>query len=172
MRTSVWIAVLVVVVMLLAGCSAKTASTTGPPQVASSELSVLGASTRVSSTATSKQSTQTAAPNPATAEGIPASLGVQVSSAYGATPVTQAKALEIAATRKPLGGRDPAAVHVLFARSGGKNPPIDAWMVTFHGGQLPGADGSATSNVGSVTIFVDSSSGAVADTIAYEPVAK
>ena len=42
MRTSVWIAVSIAAVLLLAGCSASGAATSGPPQVSSSELNILG----------------------------------------------------------------------------------------------------------------------------------
>jgi len=176
MRTSVWIAVSIAAVLLLAGCSATSASTTGPTQVSSSELNVLGTSAGASQTKPATQTTQTALPNPATVEGIPTSLGVQVAFANGATAISQSKALQVAEQDRPTGGTSPAAVHVLFARSGGKNPPVDAWMVTYHGGQLPGPGAAASAGSspkkGSVTIFIDSNSGAVLDTVAYEPVVK
>jgi hypothetical protein len=160
-----------VAVLLLAGCSTNTASTAGPTPVASSEINVLGASSGSSQATAAVPSTQTSVPSPAAAEGIPTSLGVQVTSAEGATAIAQVKALQIADKLKPVGAKSVAVKHVLFARSGGKQP-IDAWMVTFHGGQLPGADGSATSKTGSVTVFVDSKTGDVVDSVAYEPVAK
>ena len=176
MRTSVWIAVSIAAVLLLAGCSATSASTTGPAQVSSSELNVLGTSAGASQTKPAAQTTQTALPNPATVEGIPTSLGVQVAFANGSTTISQSKALQIAEQDRPTGGTSPAVAHVLFARSGGKNPPVDAWMITYHNGQLPGPGGATAAGgspkTGSVTVFVDSSGGTVLDTVAYEPVVK
>ena len=172
MRTSVWIAVSIAAVLLLAGCSAGGAATSVPPQVSSAELNVLGTSAGASQSKPATQTTQTALPNPATVEGIPTSLGVQVALANGSTAISQSKALQISEHSRPTGGTSPAVVHVLFARSGGKNPPVDAWMITYHNGQLPGPGGAAANGspkMGSVTVFIDANRGAVLDMVAYEP---
>jgi hypothetical protein len=134
-------------------------------------VTVLGTAGNTTQSAPATETTKPVAPNPAVVEGIPSSLGVQVASAEGSTTITQVKALQIAEKRKPVGAKSVAVKHVLFAKSGA-DKPADAWMVTFHDAQLPGAGGASTQQAGSITIVIDSKSGVVLDELAYEPVAK
>jgi hypothetical protein len=170
MRRNLTVAVAIIAVLLLGGCSAKTVS---KPSLAPSEVGVVGTAGETSQAATASTAIKAIEPNPAEVEGMPTSLGIQVVSVDGTTTISQVKAMQIVVEkRKPVGAKSAAAKHVLFAKSGDKKP-VDAWMITFHGAQLPGADGSASSGkTGSVTVFVDSKTGAILDEVAYEPVAK
>lgn len=169
MRRGVWVAVSMAAVLVLAGCAAKPAT---EPLTSPSAAAVVGTAGETSQSAPASETTQASAPNPAAAEGIPSSLGVQVTSAEGKTTVGQAQAIKIAQKGKSTGSTSPAAQHVLFAKSG-DSKPVDAWMVTFHNVPLPGAGGSGSSKeTGSITLFIDSSTGAVLADIAYQPVGK
>jgi hypothetical protein len=169
MRRGVWVVVLIASVLLVAGCSARTAP---EPLRAPSDTGVVGTAGDTSQTVPATETPSAEAPNPAVLEGIPSSLGLQVTSADGETAVSQAQAMQIADKRKPAGATNVTAKHVLFAKSGDKEP-VDAWMITFHDAQLPGAGGSGSSaKIGSITVFVDSSTGAIVEEIAYEPAAK
>jgi hypothetical protein len=98
-------------------------------------------------------------------------VGIQVSSAAGATKITQGEAMRIAEKNTPAGATGVAVRHVFYGKTGAKEP-VEAWMITFRGAKLPGAGGATTGKIGSVSVMVDVTSGKVLDTFAYEPEAK
>lgn len=166
MRKGLAVAVCVACLLMLSGCSGGMSST--PPKP--TEYATVGTSRPAAPTAPATETTAPAT-NPAAEEGMPEGLGVQLSAAEGATAIGEAEAIRIAERTKPDGTTTVSARHVLFAESGAEKP-VDAWMVTFHDAQLPGTDSGASAKTGSVTVFIDSSTGDVVDEVAYEPVGK
>jgi hypothetical protein len=163
MRKSIAVGIAAMAVAVaLAGCSApKTESAPARP-------TVLGATSKgieqpVATTAT--------ADDPAAVEHVPASSGLLVRFAEGATKIVQAKAIDIArGAAAGKGSSDVSAVHVTM--SADISRPSDsqlspnassAWMVTFHRVQL--SDGQT----GNSTVLVNADTGDVIRTINYVP---
>lgn len=166
MRKSVAVTVLVLAAALAGGCSAQPSA----KPYSSSEMTVLGTS------GASTAQGPTGAADPSAIEHIPASAGVLVRATHGPTGVSESRAVEIARrVGVTKGSGNVTAYHVLLGADVSRptdrqssNASISAWMVTFHGVQLP-AGGTTSGQVGNSTVLINADTGKVIRTVNYVP---